>query len=309
MGKKKKKKIIGWSLVLFLVINVVIFATIPFLVMSPMVDKHVDFKRVWTPEEFDLDAKHFFVQTEDGLHISTYEVMVDSPKVVVVCLSGINNPSATVYFAHARLFKEHGYATVLFDMRAHGESDGNQIGLGYKEFLDTKAVVAYIKQQPLYKDVPIVVMGLSMGGAAAINSIGKIPEIDGLISLSAYSSWEEVFYENMAKTVPRIIADIEYPFVYLTTFLKYGSNSFVKPTTEIQNLGNRPALLMHSRDDSQVAYANFERLQKVAPAHVETFVIAGDRHLIIENFIAPEDDKTYTDRLLTFLKEHFVGNR
>jgi len=87
-------------------------------------------------------------------------------------------------------------------MRAHGESEGNMICLGYKEFLDTKAIVQYIKNDSTYRNVPVVVFGLSMGGVTAINSIGEIPEIDGLISLSAYSSWEEVFCELMAYQNP-----------------------------------------------------------------------------------------------------------
>ena len=306
--RKKKKKAIVRFFVIFLLINICIFSVIPFLIMSSMVDQHVDFKKILTSEEFGLHAEHFFVKTEDGMNISTYEVAVDTPKVVIVCLAGINHPSVTEFFGHAKLFKEQGYSTILLDMRAHGESDGYKICLGYKEHLDVKAVVQYIKQQPVYKDIPIVLLGYSMGAATAINSIGKIREIDGLISLSAFSSWEDVFYENMKKSVPKTIAVIEYPFVYLTTFLKYGTNSFIKPKNEIKKLGDRPALLMHSREDSQVSFTNYERLLKQAPSHVETFVKDGDLHRITENFTEPEKDKEYSEKLLYFIKDHFVKN-
>ena len=302
----KKKKAIIRFFIIFLVINICIFSVIPYQIMSSMVDMHVDFETIRTPEEFGLHAEHFFVKTEDGLNISTYEVAVDSPKVVIVCLSGIHNPSVTEFFGHARLFKEQGYSTILLDMRAHGESDGDKICVGYKEYLDVKAVVQYIKQQPEYSDVPIVLMGFSMGASTAINAIGKIPEVGGLISLSAFSSWEEVFYENMKKTAPAIIAKIEYPFVYLTTFLKYGTNSFIKPKNEITKLGNRPALLMHSKEDPPVSFANYERLIKHAPSHVETFVRGGDRHSITGFFTNPEKDEEYAEKLLHFIKKHFV---
>jgi uncharacterized protein len=33
-------------------------------------------------------------------------------------------------------------------MRAHGESEGDMICLGYKEYLDTKAIVKHIKEDP-----------------------------------------------------------------------------------------------------------------------------------------------------------------
>ncbi len=303
--KKKTKRIILWTVIIFLVVNLGVFTAIPFMVMNPMVDMHVDYEKTWDAKDYGIEAKHFFVETEDGMNISTYEIAVDTPKVVIICLSGIHNPSATAYFGHARMFKEHDYATILFDMRAHGESDGDKICLGYKEYLDTKAIVGYIKANPQYDNVPIVVMGLSMGAASAINSIGEIPEIDGLISLSAYSSWEDVFYENMAKEVPKVIANIERPFVSFTSYVKYGSSSSVKPKKEIQKLNGRPVLLMHSKGDSQVSYYNFERLMKVAPPQVETFVREGDLHFMTGHFTEPEKDEEYSKRLLEFIGKYF----
>ena len=119
--KKRKKKMVGGIIIGFVLLIIGAFITIPLVIMNPWLNIHVNFNKVWTAEEFDLDAEHFFVKTEDGLNISAYEVTVDTPKVVIICLSGIHNPSATAYFGHARLFKEHNYATILFDMRAHGE--------------------------------------------------------------------------------------------------------------------------------------------------------------------------------------------
>ena len=304
--KKNKKKMLMWIIIGFVLLSVGVFITIPFVVMNPWLNMHVNFDKIWTAEEFGLVAEHFFVQTEDGLNISAYEVAVDSPKVVIICLSGIHNPSVTAYFGHARLFKEHDYATILLDMRAHGESDGNKIGLGYKEWLDVKAIVKYIKEKPLYNDVPVIIFGLSMGAATAINAIGEIPEIDGLISLSAYSSWEEVFYENMSAVAPKIISDIEKPFVSLVTFIKFGATGCsIKPKKEIVKLGNRPALLMHSKDDSQVPYTNFERLLKHAPSHVETFIRDGDMHFITDYFENPEEDEEYSETILRFINKNF----
>jgi len=303
--KKKKKIILGIATGLVAII-IAGLTILPFIVINPMVNRHCDFSHVWAAEDFGLTAYHFFAETEDGLKISSYEVPVDNPKAVIICLSGIHGPSVTAYFGHARLFTAHGYATVLLDMRAHGESEGNRICLGYKEYLDVKAVLQYLKSNPAYEGVPIVVMGVSMGGATAINSIGELPEIDGLISLSAYSSWEEVFYENMKTQAPAFLALISKPFISLSSFLKYGSESCtVKPIKEIKKLGHRPALLMHSLDDSQVPYANFERLLSQAPERVETFVREGDKHFITESFIEPEQDNEYAEVLINFLNKHF----
>ncbi|CUS89355.1 hypothetical protein JGI13_01691, partial [Candidatus Kryptonium thompsonii] len=287
---KKKRKILISIILGFILFIVGFLITIPVFVINSMVNRHVDFNEIWKAEDFGIKAEHFFVRTDDGLRISAYKVDVEKPKAIIICLSGMYNPSATIYFGHARFFKKHGYATILFDMRAHGESEGNMICLGYKEFLDTKAIVQYIKNDSTYRNVPVVVFGLSMGGVTAINSIGEIPEIDGLISLSAYSSWEEVFCELMAYQNP-FLAKMVKPFVPLVLFAKYKVNIWaIKPVKEIKKLGNRPALLMHTRADSQMPFSNFERIISHSPSHVETFVREGDIHFITENFTDPEKD-------------------
>ncbi|MCL1933009.1 MAG: lysophospholipase [Candidatus Azobacteroides sp.] len=301
--KKRKKKILIGIIIGFLLLSIGALIAIPFVVMKSL-NTHVNFNETWKAEEFNLNAEHFFVKTEDGLNISAYEVTVDTPKAVIICLSGIQNPSVTVYFGHAQLFKEHNYATIMLDMRAHGESEGNKICLGYKEWLDVKAIVKHIKEKPLYDNAPIIVFGLSMGAATAINAIGEIDDIDGLISLSAFSSWEDVFCDNMSLSTPKIIASIEKPFVSLVTFLKFGADSYsIKPKKEIEKLGDRPALLMHSKDDSQIPYKSFERLLQHAPSHVETFIRNGDIHFITKSFLNPKEDEEYTEKIIQFINQ------
>lgn len=306
MNTRKKKKIIIGVILGFVLLILGSLVAIPVLVMNSLVNGHVDFNEVWTAEDFGIEAEHFFVTTDDKLKISAYEVSVENPKAIIICISGIHNPSATVYLGHARFFKENNYATILFDMRAHGESEGDMICLGYKEYLDTKAIVEHIKADSVYKNIPVVVFGLSMGGTTAINSIGEIPEIDGLISLSAFSSWEDVFYEFMASQSPVFLAKMVKPFVPLVAFAKYRVNIWsIKPVKEIQKIGNRPALIMHTKKDSEVPYSNFERIMHHAPSHVKTFVREGDIHFITESFTEPEKDTEYSTKILDFLDSNF----
>lgn len=307
MEKKIKKKIILWVAVSSASV-IALLTYIPFAVMGQMVDRHVVYDEVWSAADFGIAAAPFFVTTRDGLRIAAQEVAANDPKAVIVCLSGIHNPSVTAFFGHARLFKENGYASVLVDTRAHGSSGGDVICLGYKEHLDVRAVVEWIEAQAAYRDVPIVAFGLSMGGSSAIIASGKIAAIDGLISLSAYSSWQDVFYEGMAAQAPALLAGMVKPFSVLAASLKFGVNGWrLSPRNEIARLGKRPALLMHSRGDSQVPFASFERLRQSAPAQVETFVRPGDRHFLTEHFTAPEQDPEYAQTLLRFLERHFPG--
>ena len=306
MTQRKRRWLIGIPAGIVL-LTVVIFAVIPPLVMNDMVNMHVTFSETWTGEEYDLAPERLVLTTQDGLDIVAYEVYAENPKAVVIFLSGIHNPSVTAFFGHAQMLLDEGYASILLEMRAHGESDGDVIALGFKEYRDTRAVVDYIRANPRYAETPIVVYGLSMGGAVAINSIGQIPDIDALISLSAYSAWDDLFLDNMGAS--GLVAAVQRPFVRLYTGIKYGwANRGINPKDEIQKLGNRPALLIHSRGDTQVPYANFERLVAHAPAHVETWVREGDLHFIVQEglFLTPHEDTEYAERILGFLNGHFA---
>lgn len=305
---KKVKKILLIIFAILLILTIAIFSAIPPLIMNGMVNMHVNFSETYTAKQFGIISNNLKLSASDGLKIAAYEVSTPSPKAVVIFLSGIQNPSVTAFFGHSALLEKNGYASILCEMRAHGESDGKVICVGYKEYLDVKAVVDYIKSNDKYRNIPIVVYGLSMGGAVAINSIGEIPEIDGLISMSAFSSWEDVFIDNMANMgMPKIICFIEKPFVKLYTGFKYGfNNTNISPKNEIAKLGDRPALIYHSKGDSQIPYSSFERIIKNTTGKVKTWVKEGDHHFPTEDFEKPQEDKEYSQLIIGFLDSHFV---
>lgn len=305
--RKRLKKILKIIISFLFVLIIGVFSAAPPLVLNNMVNKHVNFKKTYDAEEYGISSNKLKLITSDGLKIVAYEVTAHSPKAIVIFLSGIQNPSVTAFFGHSAMLEKNGYASILCEMRAHGESDGDVICAGYKEYLDVKAVVEYIKSNEKYNGVPIVIYGLSMGGAAAINAIGQIPDIDGLISMSAFSSWEDVFLDNMANMgIPKFICFIERPFVKLYIGFKYGfKNINICPKNEIKKLGNRPALIYHSKEDSQIPYPSYERIVKNTKSKVETWTKDGDYHFPTEAFENPQEDIEYYKRIMDFLDNHF----
>lgn len=310
--KRKNRKLKKVLFIIFLVLIISFIATlalIPHFVMGEVINSHVDFKKVYSSDEFEVKSRKLSLTTSDGLKLAAYEIDRYAPKAVVIFLSGIQNPSVTSFYGHAIVLRNNGYASILCEMRAHGESEGDIISFGYKEHLDVKAVVDYIKKQDKYKDTPIVVYGLSMGGAVAINAIGEIPEIDGLISMSAFSSFEDVFYDSMINMgMPKLFCALEKPFVKLYAGYKFGfSNIDINPKNQIKKLGDRPALVFHSKEDSQVPYSSYERIMKNTSGKIETWVKDGDYHIPTDSLLDPILDADYIGHIMGFLDKHF-GN-
>lgn len=306
--KRSAGRIVLTAAIILILILIAALAVIPPLVMKNLIHSHADCETL-SPAKFGVQAKEAELTTEDGLRLMSWEVQADKPRGVVIFLSGIQNPSVTAYFGHAKMLAENGYSSLLIEMRSHGKSEGNKICLGTKEYLDTRAGVEYIRSRGEYKDLPLIVFGVSMGGAAAVNSMGEIPELDGLISVSAFSSAPDIFCDSMVNMgFPEFAAEIEKPFVKLYMGFEFGfGNLRINPLDEIKKLDGRPALLMHSTDDSQVPYKSFERLQKAASGQVDTFIREGDYHFICrdEYFDEPWKDEEYAGAILAFLKKNF----
>lgn len=284
------------------VVALIVLTTIPVVVTRDIANRHVAFSQTWSGDAYGIDAERVSLTTSDGLTLAAHAVHHPAPKAVVIFLSGTHNPSVTAFFGHAAWLREHGYASLLVELRAHGESTGERIGLGFEEVLDVQAAVDHLGRDPVYVDAPIVAYGLSLGGATAINATGLTPEIDVLVSLSAFSSWSDVFVASMG--LPEPFASVQRPFVDLYTNVAYGfDRRMITPKEQIRNLGGRPALLMHSSGDTQVPFDSFERLVAHAPPHVETWVREGDAHLIVAEgtFLQPQDDAAYAARVLSFL--------
>ena len=293
-----------WTVSLLIVVAVVMVVAIAaYAVVAIKMHSMLDCRCTGEPYEasdYGVESAEVKLTSADGIKLTAYEVRVERPKGVVICLGGIHSPTVTKWYGHSRLFADNGYSSLLLDLRSHGASEGKGIYAGTREWMDVDAAVEYIASQQYYQGVPIVVMGLSMGAATAVVSVGKNSQIDALISLSSYSEWGYNFDRNVEQKMPAVVAKLLSPFVALVTKMRFGSMADITPERMIANLGSRPALLVHSLGDRLVPFESFERLTAVAP-QVERWVLRGDNHCIIDQFDSPQQDTEYCHRIIDFL--------
>ena len=278
----------------------------PALLFHMMLDKHVDYNNIYDARDWDLPAPDTLTLfTQDSVKIVALESRPDSAKAVVICLSGIENPSVTAFWGHVREFNKRGIAAILPDLRAHGQSSGERIAMGWEEFRDVAAVTDYIEAN-YPAETPVTILGLSMGAAVAINSIGCNERIDGIVSISGYSSVEDALTDQIQNYIG-VLAYPFKPFFSLTAWIKYGVNPWkTRPESAIAKLNGRPALLMHSKEDSQIPFKSFERLTKAAAEaqqqQVQLLTKEGDNHMFCDRYGDPAADSTYFATVMNFIE-------
>lgn len=306
----KYKSILKISLIFVILYMVFSVSLVEIMYTLMGFNDKVEYPSVKSETEYSLDVNIQKLVTTDNYNIQIYEVLKDNPKGVIIMFTGIQNPSVTYMYGLAQLMYDVGYSSILVDVRGHGNSDGDKITFAVEEVKDVQAVVDYINSNPKYSGLPIITMGVSMGGAVAVNAASLIDDIDGLISMSAYSSWSDVAIDTLeVGGYPRFIANLIKPGIEIHGLLSYGLN-FVKnrPENAIKQIGDKPVLFMHSEGDDQVPVGNFYRLfNEYKGENAEVWIREGDAHFILHGagLDNPYPDAEFCNRVINFLENNF----
>src|SRR5262245_50330324 len=92
----------------------------------------------------------------------------------------------------ARHFSETGLDVMAYDSRAHGESDGTACTYGFYEKRDLIRVLDTVSTRP------IVLMGVSLGAAVALQAAADDPRVAGVIGAETFSDLSTVIRERAA---------------------------------------------------------------------------------------------------------------
>lgn len=140
-----------------------------------------------SPGAFGLDQRDVVLTSADGTRLSAWwATPPDRPIFGVAVLAHGYVMSRSELVPLAVRLAEAGIASLLFDFRGHGRSQRAVVTLGPRESLDVQAAVGFCREaQP---DRPVVVIGSSMGAAAAALALADRPGfVDALVLDSCYS--------------------------------------------------------------------------------------------------------------------------
>jgi acylglycerol lipase len=135
---------------------------------------------------------HYFL-TDDGVRLPLHSWLpkARTTSAVIIGVHGFNDYS---YFFQqpAEYFSNQGIACFAYDQRGFGAAPQRGFWAGREAYtIDLQSFIRLVKQR--YPDVPIYLLGESMGGAVVIAAIrdARIPPVDGIIlAVPAVWPWE-----------------------------------------------------------------------------------------------------------------------
>lgn len=142
--------------------------------------------------------KDVSITSFDGLklHATYFPAVGESgnDNKIVICFHGYTGEGLSNHVAIADYFLKNGYAMLLPDARAHGQSEGEYIGFGCPDRKDALGWIEWAIQE-CGSDVKIMLYGTSMGGATVLMTSGlELPaNVKGIVSDCGFTSPKEVF--------------------------------------------------------------------------------------------------------------------
>lgn len=291
----KKKKIIGIALSIILVIVVLGLGFVGNyfynLALNPETPKDIVFG---TPEKaaetsgqvLDSDIQWLlnnsnysdeYINSFDNLKLHGYKILnpTKSDKWVIAVhgytSEGINMSS------YAKKYYDMGYNVLIPDLRSHGLSEGDYIGMGWDDRLDIIDWINYILSQN--SNAEIVLHGVSMGAATVSMVSGEDlpPNVKAIVADCGYTSvWDEFAYQ-----LDDLFSLPEFPILNVSSIVaKIRAGYYLDEASTIKQTAKSktPILFIHGDKDDFVPYYMMQEIYDATSSEKEMLTIKDAGH-------------------------------
>jgi pimeloyl-ACP methyl ester carboxylesterase len=189
-----------------------------------------------------------------------------------------------------------GFSVLLFDLRGHGDSDGDRFSLGQFERLDVASAIDFVASRGVAES-RIALLGISLGAGTAIQELLLHPKVGAVV---ADSSYMDAFTE-VQEVLPREggVPAWFTPGVFFMTRLAFGlDGDQVRPIDVVRAHPERAILFIHCDTDPLIQVHHAQDLRAAsANAASDLWIAHGCDHAAAMDIYPVE----YRTHVLSFL--------
>jgi alpha-beta hydrolase superfamily lysophospholipase len=244
----------------------------------------------------DLGATSVSIPSESGSLLAGWHLRAKSERGVLVLLHG-KGGSRRGMLNRARVFLDAGYSILMIDFRAHGESPGRQVTLGYLEQHDARAAVEFARKE--HPGEPIGVLGVSLGGAAAL--LASPLNIDALVLEAVFPDIRSAVHNRVAFRLGAL-GRIPTELLLLNLNWQLGfTEDDLRPIEHMPRVGC-PVFVLAGQDDAYTTAQETAELFAQALEPKQLWLLEGVDHRDLQLAARGE----YNARLLRFFAQHLA---
>ena len=250
------------------------------------------------PADFAAQAVRIPIPASEGQFVAGWFKPGQPHGGAVLLLHGVR-ADRTQMLARARFLAAAGYATLLIDLPAHGESSGDHITFGAHEGEGVKAALAFLRAQMPGERVAVI--GASLGAASTVFALPQ-PEPDALVLESMFPTIDDAVGNRLVGTLGpagRYLA----PLLLWQLPLRLGVHTADLRPVERLAQWHAPVLIASGSEDRHTPWPETEHLFAAAQAPKALWKVEGAAHVDLHAF-APAQ---YQQQVLAFLAVHLRG--
>jgi alpha-beta hydrolase superfamily lysophospholipase len=231
-----------------------------------------------TPTQYGMDAEAVLFKSIEGLWLEGWWIPAPSPTKRTVIQCHGQNGSMDADIAEAKILHTAGLNVLMFNFRAHGNSEGDYVTFGLTEKNDVLGAIQYLAD--VHGIQSVGVLGFSMGALVAIRAAAESDAIACIVADGATGA--------IQTTIGRWIERRWLPPSFVRTFVRlslwFGSRISEVPLHKVngarwvREVKSAPILFIHGEDDQFVDEVTIRHLQKAASVESVLWVVPEARH-------------------------------
>jgi dipeptidyl aminopeptidase/acylaminoacyl peptidase len=228
-----------------------------------------------TPGSLGVPFSDVRFSTANGRTLHGWWIPWDDARRPAVILAHGWGRNAERMLPYIAILRPMGYHLLAFDARHHGASDRDGHASMKKFSEDIRAALDFLAGQPEANADRVGVLGLSVGGSAAIHAAAHDPRLRAVVTVGAFAHPREAMLEM---GFGRILLAPAMPLTFRFMEWRVGARfDDLAPERQIARVSGR-VLLIHGEGDTVVPVSNAHRLARVAPGRAELWVLPDRGH-------------------------------
>jgi len=248
------------------------------------------------PSHIGLKYKECSLKTEDGLSLSYWVINNQGSKELsgtIIYLHGITD-SKVSGLNYARQLIEYCHSIFLIDMRHHGNSEGEYCTFGYHEKKDVVTLIDRIKNES--PDRKIILLGVSMGAAIAIQTAAIDKRVDKVVAIAPFYDLFSIALDHQVRKIGVKSKILLRLVLRRAEHLAKFKASDVSPANDIPKI-KVPILIVHGENDRSVKREYPARLKEMN-VNARLITVPGAGHVDV----LEKGGKMYLEQILEFIK-------
>lgn len=232
-----------------------------------------------TPDDVGLAWQGLSLKTRDGILISGWLIRHPAPQGVLLLLHGFGTSKADLLDIAQAFYPLLSCHLLMIDFRGHGASGGDTLSFGRKEMQDIKAALDFLSAETTFRELPVGLFGISMGGSIGLMAAASFPQIRAVMTDSAYADLGCAIARAqwLAYHIPRIPLG---QLVIWGSEIRLGCRlQELSPVHRIGQIAPRGVFIVHGRLDQRILPQEGEALFQAAGEPKELWLLPKAEHV------------------------------